>query len=145
MTASHTAVLVTSLLGSLGAAGAAVTVTYCFLIFLRDVNDLQNRLFEDFRGYHAESQKKFQDQLDRLSDRHEQLQRGFQTQIDRISATQELLVRDSLASLKMIERSNQETLDALADMEKAVAALRSIEETIGSLSQRISKKGCFTA
>ena len=76
---------ITSLLGSLGAAGAAVAVTYYFLIFLKDQSEKQNRLFEDFKDYHTESQKKFQDQLDRLSDRQEQSQRGFQDQVTRIT------------------------------------------------------------
>ena len=70
-------VSITSVLGSLGAAGAAVTVTYYFLGFLRDQSEKQSRLFQDFKDYHSESQKKFQDQLDRLSDRQEQSQRGF--------------------------------------------------------------------
>ncbi len=82
---SAVGVSITSLIGSLGAAGAAVAVTYYFLIFLKDQSEKQNRLFEEFKDYHAESQKKFQDQLDRLSDRQEQSQRGFQDQVTRIT------------------------------------------------------------
>ena len=78
---STVGISITSLLGSLGAAGAAVAVTYYFLVFLKDQSEKQSRLFQDFKDYHAESQKKFQDQLDRLSDRQEQSQRSFQDQV----------------------------------------------------------------
>jgi hypothetical protein len=63
---------ITALLGSLG---AAIAVTYYFLAFLRDAAERQARLVEDFKDYHRDSQKMFQDQLDRLSDRSEQLYR----------------------------------------------------------------------
>ena len=47
----------TSLIGSLGAAGAAVAVTYYFLGFLRTEGEKQSRVFGEFRDYHAESQR----------------------------------------------------------------------------------------
>src|SRR5262249_48161219 len=73
-------VSITSLLGSLGAAGAAVAVTYYFLGFLRNEGQKQDRIFSEFRDYHAESQKKFQDQLERLADPPEQFQPRVQDQ-----------------------------------------------------------------
>ena len=88
---STVGISITSLLGSLGAAGAAVAVTYYFLAFLKDQSEKQSRLFQDVKDYHAESQKKFQDQLDRLSDRQEQSHRGFQEQVTRITEAQNLL------------------------------------------------------
>lgn len=119
---------VTSLLGSLGAAGAAVAVTYHFLGFLRDQGEKQRRLFQDFKDYHAESQKKFQDQLDRLSDRQEQLQRGFQEQVTRITEAQNLLLKDAIMAIKAVERSQ----------DGAGEAIRSLEKTVASLQQTIS-------
>jgi hypothetical protein len=50
---------ITSLIGSLGAAGAAVAVTYYFLGFLRNEGQKQDRIFSEFRDYHAESQFQF--------------------------------------------------------------------------------------
>ena len=102
---STVGVSITSVLGSLGAAGAAVTVTYYFLGFLRDQSEKQSRLFQDFKDYHAESQKKFQDQLDRLSDRQEQSQRGFQDQVTRITEAQNVLLRDAILAMKAVEKS----------------------------------------
>ncbi len=89
-------VSITSLIGSLGAAGAAVAVTYYFLGFLRTEGEKQTRVFGEFRDYHAESQRKFQDQLERLTDRHEQLQRAFQDQISRMTEIQNSLLRDAI-------------------------------------------------
>jgi hypothetical protein len=121
-------VSVTSLLGSLGAAGAAVAVTYYFLGFLRDQGEKQRRLFQDFKDYHAESQRKFQDQLDRLSDRQEQSQRGFQEQVTRLTESQNLLLKDAILAMKAVEKSQ----------DSAGEAIRTIEKTVGSLQQAIS-------
>src|SRR5580700_5348129 len=104
---SAVGVSITSLVGSLGAAGAAVVVTYYFLVFLKDQSEKQNHLFEDFKDYHTESQKKFQDQLDRLSDRQEQSQRGFQEQVTRITEAQNGLLRDAIVAMKAVEKSQE--------------------------------------
>src|SRR6516165_3341117 len=98
-------VSITSLLGSLGAAGAAVAVTYYFLGFLKDQGEKQNRVFDEFRDYHAESQKKFQDQLDRITDRQEQSQRAFQDQVGRITEAQNALLRDTIVAMKSVEQT----------------------------------------
>jgi hypothetical protein len=87
---------VTNLIGSLGAAGAAVAVTYYFLGFLKTEGEKQTRVFSDFRDYHAESQRKFQEQLDRLTDRQEHLQRAFQEQVTRMTEAQNALLRDAI-------------------------------------------------
>ena len=48
---------ITSLLGSLGAAGAAVTVTHYFVGFLKNHGNGQARIVEEFKGHHARSQR----------------------------------------------------------------------------------------
>src|ERR1700735_5108446 len=111
-------------LGSLGAHGAAVAVTYYFLVFLKDQSEKQNRLFEDFKDYHSESQKKFQDQLDRLSDRQEQSQRGFQEQITRITEAQNLLLRDAIVAMKAVEKSQDGATETIRGIEKTIASLQ---------------------
>ena len=121
---STVGVSITSLLGSLGAAGAAVAVTYYFLVFLKDQSEKQSRLFQDFKDYHAESQKKFQDQLDRLSDRQEQSQRGFQDQVTRITEAQNLLLRDAILAMKAVEKSQDSATETIRGIEKTVASLQ---------------------
>jgi hypothetical protein len=121
--ASSIGVSITSLLGSLGAAGAAVVVTYYFLGFLKDQGEKQDRLFGQFKDYHTESQKKFQDQLDRLTDRQEQSQHAFQEQVSRITEAQNVLLRDAILAMKSVEK----TLDG------STATIRGIEKTITAL------------
>jgi prefoldin subunit 5 len=120
-------VSVTSLIGSLGAAGAAVSVTYYFLNFLKDHGEKQNRLFDDFKDYHAESQKKFQDQLDRLTDRQEQLQRNYQEQVGRINDAQNVLLRDAILAMKSVEKT----------MDNSTSVIQGIEKTVNSLQLAI--------
>lgn len=96
-------VSITSLLGALGAAGAAVAITYYFLCFLREESEKHGRLFQDFRDYHAESQKKFQDQLDRLSDRHEQSLRTCLGYVDGNTSALQKLERTISALSAMID------------------------------------------
>jgi hypothetical protein len=116
------------LVGSLGAAGAAVAVTYYFLGFLKDQSQKQNLLFDAFRQYHSESQKRFQDQLDRLTNRQEQSQRAFQNQVSRVSEAQNTLLRDAVLAMKAVEK----TLDSSSE------TIRSIEKTITSLQVTVS-------
>jgi phosphoenolpyruvate-protein kinase (PTS system EI component) len=134
---SAVGVSVTSLLGSLGAAGAAVAVTYYFLVFLKDQSEKQSRLFQDFKDYHAESQKKFQDQLDRLSDRQEQSQRGFQEQVTRITEAQNLLLRDAILAMKAVEKSQDSTTETVRGIEKTVATLQLAVASIDMLVRRV--------
>ncbi len=118
---------ISGLVGSLGAAGAAVAVTYYFLNFLKDQAEKQSRLFQDFKDYHAESQRKFQDQLDRLTDRQEASQRTFQDHVGRITEGQNGLLRDSVLAMRSVEK----TLDASTE------TIRGIEKTIASLQQSV--------
>jgi hypothetical protein len=119
-----TGVSITSLVGSMGAAGAAVAVTYYFLGFLRDQGEKQNRLIQDFRDFHAESQKKFQDQLDRLSDRQEQSQRGFQDQVTRITEAQNSLLREAILAMKAVEKTVDGTTGTIHGIEKTISSLQ---------------------
>jgi hypothetical protein len=121
---SNVGVSITSLLGSLGAAGAAVAVTYYFLVFLKDQSEKQHRLVEDFKDYHTECQKKFQDQLDRLSDRQEQSQRGYQDQVARITEAQNLLLRDAIVAMKSVEKSQDAAIETIRGIEKTLASLQ---------------------
>jgi phosphoenolpyruvate-protein kinase (PTS system EI component) len=127
---------ITSMLGSLGAAGAAVVVTYYFLGFLRDQGEKQGRLFQDFKEYHAESQRKFQDQLDRLTDRQEQSQRGFQEQVTRITEAQNLLLRDAILAMKAVEKGQDGAIEAIRGIEKTIASLQLTVGAIDSLVRR---------
>jgi hypothetical protein len=122
--ANAVGVSITSLVGSLGAAGAAVSVTYYFLNFLRDHGEKQNRLFDDFKTFHGESQKKFQDQLDRLTDRQEQMQRGYQEQVGRISDAQNVLLRDAVLAMKSVEKTMDHSTSIIQGIEKTVSSLQ---------------------
>jgi phosphoenolpyruvate-protein kinase (PTS system EI component) len=133
---SAVGISITSLLGSLGAAGAAVAVTYYFLVFLKDQSEKQSRLFQDFKDYHAESQKKFQDQLDRLTDRQEQSQRSFQDQVTRITEAQNLLLRDAILAMKAVEKSQDSTTETVRGIEKTVATLQLAVAAIDMLVRR---------
>lgn len=134
-------VSVTSLIGSLGAAGAAVAVTYYFLGFLRNEGEKQDRIFSEFRDYHAESQKKFQDQLDRLADRQEQFQRGFQEQVSRISEAQNTLLRDSILTMKSVEKTMDTSTTTLRGMEKAIGSLQVSMNGIDVMIRRTIEAG----
>ncbi len=146
-------VSITSVIGSLGAAGAAVAVTYYFLGFLRNEGQKQDRIFSEFRDYHAESQKKFQDQLERLADRQEQFQRTFQDQVSRMAEAQNALLRDSILAMKSVEKTLDNSSSTIHGMEKTVGSLqislngidvmirRMIEVGLGSQKSPLSKSG----
>ncbi len=86
-------VSITSLVGSLGAAGAAVAVTYYFLAFLKTMGDtVQKQL--DALAARAEAMSKFnQEQNERLVTRYEQTVRD-----------QQILMREVVASIERITR-----------------------------------------
>jgi flagellar hook-basal body complex protein FliE len=134
-------VSITSLLGSLGAAGAAVAVTYYFLGFLRAEGEKQSHVFGEFREYHAESQRKFQDQLERLTDRHEQLQRAFQDQISRMTEIQNSLLRDAILAMKSVEKSLESSVQTVHGMEKTIASLQFSVNSIDLIVRRITENG----
>jgi hypothetical protein len=133
-------VSITSLIGSFGAAGAAVAVTYYFLGFLKDQAGKQDRLFQEFRDYHAESQRKFQEQLDRLAERQVQSQQAFQDQIGRITDAQNLLLRDAIVTTKSVEKTVDASTEAIRDIEKTIASLQT---SIGTIDALIRRSGNF--
>lgn len=134
-------VSVTSLIGSLGAAGAAVAVTYYFLGFLRTEGEKQDRVFSEFRDYHAESQKKFQDQLERLADRQEQFQRGVQDQVSRMSEAQNTLLRDCILAMKSMEKTLDNSTATVHGVEKSIGALQVSMNGIDVLIRRMLEVG----
>ncbi len=134
-------VSITSLIGSLGAAGAAVAVTYYFLGFLRTEGEKQDRTFADFRNFHSESQKKFQDQLERLADRHEQFQRGFQEQVSRMAEAQNTLLRDAILAMKSVEKTLDGSSTSIHGMEKTIGALQVSVNGIDVMVRRMLEVG----
>lgn len=132
-------VSVSALIGSLGAAGAAVAVTYYFLGFLRNEGQKQDRIFSEFRDYHAESQKKFQDQLERLADRQEQFQRGFQDQVSRMSETQNALLRDCILAMKAVEKTLESSTVTVQKLERVERAFGTLQVSINGLDVMIRR------
>jgi DNA anti-recombination protein RmuC len=131
---------ITSLIGSLGAAGAAVAVTYYFLAFLRNEAQNQDRVLEEFRQYHTDSQKKFQDQLDRLADRQQQLQQAFQDQITRITESQGTLLRDAVLAMRSVEKSLEGSTGTIHGMERTVSALQASMRSIDLILHSVAKE-----
>jgi ferritin-like protein len=120
---SDVGVPVTNLISSLGTAGAAVIVTYYFLSFLKDQEQWQKQIVVQFEEYHGESQRKFQEQLNRLADLQEASQRDFQEQVSRITESQNAILRESILAMKSIEKTT----------EGSSATIRGIQATIDSL------------
>lgn len=137
--ATSLGVTITSLIGSLGAAGAAVAVTYYFLGFLRTDSEKRDRTIQEFREYHSESQKKFQDQLDRLADRGEAAQRSFQEQIARMAETQNALLRDSILTMKSVEKSLENSTETIRGIEKTIASLQFSINGIDGVVRRLGE------
>ncbi len=90
---------ITRLLGSLGAAGATLTATHYFLGFLKSRENGRARIVEEFKDHHSESQRKFQDQLDRLFTRQQENQHDFQTQIGQMSESHNIILRDAIVAM----------------------------------------------
>lgn len=86
-------VSITSLIGSLGAAGAAVVVVYYFLGFLREMSSAVNTQLQGLATRSEAAQKNSQEQMERLTSRYEQTVRE-----------QQLLMRDVVTSLERMTR-----------------------------------------
>ncbi|MGO9471068.1 MAG: hypothetical protein ACLQIB_41585 [Isosphaeraceae bacterium] len=130
-------VSLTGLIGSLGAAGAAVIVTYYFLCFLKDQAEKQGRMFQDFKDYHADSQKKLQEQVDRLTDRHMQSQRTFQDQIGRITEVQNTLLREAVLAMRSVEKTLESSTETICSVEKMTASLKTSVMAIDDLVRSV--------
>jgi flagellar hook-basal body complex protein FliE len=133
-------VSITSLIGSLGAAGAAVAVTYYFLAFLRSETEKQNHVLEEFRQYHADTQMKFQDQLDRITDRQQHLQQAYQEQISRMAEAQATLLHDAVLVMRSVEKSLESSTTTIHGMERTVSALRASIRSIDLILHRVAKE-----
>ena len=116
-------VSITSLIGSLGAAGAAVAVTYYFLGFLRTEGEKQSRVFGEFRDYHAESQGKFQDQISRMTE------------------IQNSLLRDAILAMKSVEKTLESSVQTIHGMEKTITSLQFSVNGIDLIVRRMTDTG----
>lgn len=114
----------TDLLGSLGTAGAAVVVTYCFLNFLKDQEQRQKQIVVQFEELHAESQRKFQEQLDRLADLQQASQHNFQEQVSRINDSQNAILRESILAMKSIEKTTDGSSATIREIQKTIDSLQ---------------------
>ncbi len=123
----------TGLVGSLGAAGAAVIVTFYFLSFLKDQGEKQARMYQDFKDFHSDTQKKLQEQVDRLTDRHMQSQRTFQDQISRITETQNTLLREAVLAMKSVEKTLESSTETIRCVEKMTDSLKTSVMAIDDL------------
>ena len=115
---------ITGLLGSLGAAGATLTVTHYFLGFLTNRRNGQARIVEEFKDNHAKSQRKFQDHLDRLSTREQESQHDFQTRIGRMSESHNTILRDAIVAMERVETSTDGSSETIHGMQKSIGSLR---------------------
>ncbi len=118
---------ITTLLGSLGAACAVVIVTRYFLGFLKTQRNSQAWIIENFRRHHAESQQKFQEQVDRLSSRQIRNQHDFQKHIDRMTESQTVILRDAIVTMNRMELA----------VEASSKTIRGIQASLGSLNRTI--------
>jgi flagellar hook-basal body complex protein FliE len=124
---------ITSLLGSLGAAGAAVTVTHYFVGFLKKQETGRARIVAEFKGFHAESQKNFQDQLERLSNRQVENQQDFQDQIARMTERQTEVLHDAIVTIKGMENTIDGSSRTLQGVQKSIGSFRLTVSTIDIL------------
>ena len=121
--ANAVGVSITSLIGSLGIARTAVSDLLLPQLSTGSRGGA-NRLFDEFKDYHGESQKKFQDQLDRITDRHEQMRRGYQEQVGRITDAQNLMLRDAIIAMKSVEKTMDNSTTIIQGIEKSLGALQ---------------------
>ena len=116
---------VISLLGSFAAAGTLIAVARWYVGFLRSKGERHRVVINDLAGSHADLQRNFQEQLDRLSDRHQENQRDFQTYVALMSDIQNTLLRDVIVTIKRVETTNPGLSVADQDMRAAISALAS--------------------
>jgi hypothetical protein len=127
----------TDLLSSLGTAGAAVIVTYCFLNFLKDQEQRQKQIVVQFEEYHTESQRKFQEQLDRLADLQEASQTNFQEQVRRITEAQNAILRESILAMRSIEKTTEGTSPTICEIQKTIDSLQFAVRVIDSVVRHL--------
>lgn len=144
---------ITTLVVSLGAACAVILVTRYFLEFLDNQQNGQGWFIENFRRHHAASQRKFQEQVDRLSNRQIRNQHDFQDQIDRMTASQSVILRDAIATMNRMESAVGGSMATIRGIEAGMGSLsltiRNIEQVLTSMTENripaessLSSKGC---
>jgi uncharacterized membrane-anchored protein YhcB (DUF1043 family) len=128
---------ISNLASSLAAAGAAVVVTYYFLAFLRCHAEAQKSIFQQFRVYQAESQRKFQEQIDQIADRREQELDLYRAQVRRVNENQAVTLREMIETLKTIEQSLSASRQTVAGLEQTLEWLRRAIKAAGSMLPRV--------
>ena len=93
-------------------------------------------MFQDFKDFHTDSQKKLQEQVDRLTDRHMQSQRTFQDQISRITESQNTLLREAVLAMKSVEKTLESSTETIRSIEKVTASLKTSVVAIDDLANR---------
>ena len=144
---------ITGLLGSLWAACAVVVVTRYFLGFLKDQRTGQAWIIDIFRRNHGRSQQKFQEQVDRLSNRQLRNQHDFQKHVDRMTESQTTILRDAIATMNRLETAVACSSTTIRGIEKSMSSLgltiEDIEDVLsdnteagGRTEQSSSRRGC---
>ena len=130
---------ITGLLGSLGAACAVVVVTRYFLGFLKNQRTGQAWIIESVRRNHARSQQKFQEQVDRLSNRQLRNQHDFQKHVDRMTDSQTTILRDAIATMTRMEITVECSSTTVRGIEKSMSSLgltiRDIEDVLSDMTE----------
>jgi hypothetical protein len=121
-----------SLIGLLAAAGTAVAITRWYVGYLSSKGEQQRRIIEEFNDSHAELQSKFQDQLDRLSDRHQESQQDFQAYVALMGDIQTMILRDVIVTIKNIEKINDGSTVANHGMLTTISTVRSTIRALDS-------------
>ena len=119
-----------SLIAQGGAAVMLLAAGYYFLGHLRsrDEKDLQKD--EAHRKALEDVVKKFQDQLDRLSDHQRQATTTFQDQVARITETQSAVLRDAIVAMKSVEKTVDGSTNTVRAIEGTVSSLRTAVNTL---------------
>jgi hypothetical protein len=130
---------VTDLISSLGTAGASVIVTYYFLNFLKDQEQARRQVVAQFEEYHGESQRKFQEQLDRLADLQEASQHNFQEQVNRITGSLNAILGESILAMKSIEKTTEGSRAAIQEIQKTIDSLQFAVRVIDAVVRRLIK------
>jgi hypothetical protein len=127
----------TDLIGSFGTASAAVVVTYWFLNFLKEQELLQKQIVVQFEEYHGGSQRKYQEQLDRLADLQEATQHNFQEQISRLTDSQNAILRESIVAMQSIEKTTDGSRATIREIQKTIDSLQFAIQVIDTVVRRL--------
>ncbi len=121
-----------TLLGSLGAACTVIAAARWCVGFLKSKGERERGVIEKFKGSHTDLQRNFQDQLDRLSDRHQNTQQEFQTYVALMSDIQNMILRDVITTMKIIEKTNDGSKATVHHLNTTLEVLQSTQDGIDS-------------